>query len=116
MQSELDFLVKIKQWRKKVVVVLSKADLLEDQAQMDEILGFLKKNFDVIFILRFNMTVPGTLGDATTHLSGQLQESAEGKVEQGREIGGKFAVGRIPIWKVGGVHLEHAECRGTHAT
>lgn len=44
-ESERQFLTLIKQWRKKVVVVLSKVDVLETNDQLAEIVDFIVRHF-----------------------------------------------------------------------
>lgn len=43
-ESEREFLEEIKGWGKKIVVVLNKIDLFEDEAQLNEVLGFIEGN------------------------------------------------------------------------
>jgi small GTP-binding protein len=47
-ESERIFLDHIKQWKKKVLVVLSKSDLLEDPNQLNEVAQFVSVNFKTL--------------------------------------------------------------------
>ena len=43
-ESERAFLEEIRDWGKKIVVVLNKIDLLEDEAQIHEVVRFISDN------------------------------------------------------------------------
>lgn len=43
-ESERLFLERIRQWKKKVVVVITKSDLIDEPAELDEIKDFVKRN------------------------------------------------------------------------
>ncbi len=43
-ESERAFLEKIRDWGKKVVIVLNKIDILEDQSELDQIVKFVREN------------------------------------------------------------------------
>jgi len=47
-ESERQFLHQIKQWRKKVIVALSKIDILEQESHLTEILQFVRTNIEPV--------------------------------------------------------------------
>ena len=70
-ESERLFLEKIEQWNKKVVVVLSKVDILDNEGEVEQVKAFVEANFKkalgvepVIFTISSKQALKAKEGDA----------------------------------------------------
>ena len=70
-ESERAFMEQIRAWGKKIVVVLNKADLLESDAALDEVVGFIRENAQAmlgfrpeVFPVSAKLAFQGKQGDA----------------------------------------------------
>ncbi|ELR12768.1 dynamin domain containing protein [Acanthamoeba castellanii str. Neff] len=83
-ESEHQFLNRIRQWKKKVLVVLQKVDLLEDEAQLEELRSFVAKGMSQllgiqpkIFPVSARLALKAKQLMAKENASAEVREKAE---------------------------------------
>lgn len=81
-ESEHQFLNRIRQWKKKVLVVLQKVDLLEDEAQLEELRSFVAKGMSQLLGIQPKIfPVSARLALKAKQLMAKENASAEEKAE-----------------------------------